>query len=46
MLAPASGFYSIDNSIDNQVRIAYVLEVKKLKLAIEVLKQGLEKYNN
>ena len=46
MLAPASGFYSLDNNIENQVRIAYVLEVKKLKLAIEILKKGLEKYNN
>ena len=46
MLAPASGFYSPSNSVNNQVRIAYVLEVEKLKLAIEILKKGLEKYNN
>ena len=37
MLAPASGFYSVGTTINNQVRIAYVLEVKKLKLAIKVL---------
>jgi len=46
MLAPASGFYSPSNNVNNQVRIAYVLEVKKLKIAIEILKKGLEKYNN
>ncbi|MAZ55863.1 MAG: aspartate aminotransferase [Flavobacteriales bacterium] len=46
MLAPASGFYSPNNNVNNQVRIAYVLEVKKLKTAIEILKKGLEKYNS
>ena len=46
MLAPASGFYSADNSVNNQVRIAYVLEVKKLKLAIKILQKGIEEYNN
>ena len=29
MLAPAHGFYSQKNGIKNQVRIAYVLELKK-----------------
>ena len=46
MLAPASGFYSPSNNVQNQVRIAYVLEVEKLKLAIEIIRQGLEQYNN
>ena len=46
MLAPASGFYSMDHSINNQVRIAYVLEVEKLKLAIKILQKGIEEYNN
>ena len=34
MLAPANGFYSKKNNIKNQVRIAYVLENKKLKFPI------------
>jgi len=45
MLAPANGFYSKENTIKNQVRIAYVLEIEKLQLAIEIIKQGLKKYN-
>ena len=44
MLAPANGFYSKKNMINNQVRIAYVLENKKLKLATEIIKRGLEQY--
>ena len=44
MLAPANGFYSKKNMINNQVRIAYVLENKKLQLAIEIIKRGLEEY--
>ena len=46
MLAPASGFYSTGNKINNQVRIAYVLEIKKLKLAIKILEKGLAQYHN
>ncbi len=46
MLAPASGFYSSPNEGKNQVRIAYVLNRRDLKKSIEILKQGLEKYNN
>ena len=46
MLAPANGFYSKKNTITNQVRIAYVLEIRKLKLAIEIIKKGLELYND
>ena len=44
MLAPANGFYSRKNKINNQVRIAYVLEAKKLELAVEIIKKGLEIY--
>ncbi|MEW7292517.1 pyridoxal phosphate-dependent aminotransferase [Aquimarina sp. 2304DJ70-9] len=46
MLAPASGFYSSPNEGKNQVRIAYVLNRRDLKKSIEILKLGLEKYNN
>ncbi len=46
MLAPASGFYSSPNEGKNQVRIAYVLNRRDLKKAIDILRSALEKYNN
>ncbi|MDY8134240.1 pyridoxal phosphate-dependent aminotransferase [Aquimarina sp. 2201CG5-10] len=44
MLAPASGFYSSPNEGKNQVRIAYVLNRRDLKQAVNILKIALEKY--
>lgn len=44
MLAPANGFYSKKNEVFNQVRIAYVLEEEKLKLAAKIIEKGLELY--
>ncbi|MBW1296823.1 pyridoxal phosphate-dependent aminotransferase [Aquimarina litoralis] len=44
MLAPASGFYSSPNQGLNQVRIAYVLNRRDLKKAVNILKLALEKY--
>ncbi len=46
MLAPASGFYSSPNVGKNQVRIAYVLNRRDLKKAINILKLALEKYKD
>ena len=46
MLAPANGFYSTNNIIKNQVRIAYVLKTEKLKLAAKIIKKGLELYKD
>ena len=46
MLAPANGFYNKKHPIKNQVRIAYVLESQKLKLAAKIIKKGLEKYKD
>ena len=43
MLAPASGFYA-NNSVQNQVRIAYVLDKEYLKNAVECIKRALEDY--
>ena len=43
MLAPASGFYA-NNSVKNQVRIAYVLDKKHLKNAVKCLERALEEY--
>ena len=44
MVAPASGFYATKNLGKDEVRIAFVLSVPKLKEAMEVFKKGLEKY--
>ena len=46
MLAPANGFYSKKNEVLNQVRIAYVLEEEKLKLAAKIIEKGLELYRD
>lgn len=43
MLAPASGFYA-NNSIKNQVRIAYVLDKKHLHNAIKCIEKALAEY--
>ena len=43
MLAPASGFYA-NNSVHNQVRIAYVLNKENLKNAVDCIKKALEVY--
>jgi len=44
MMAPASGFYSTPEMGKNEVRIAYVLEVEKLKKAVECLALALQQY--
>ena len=46
MVTPAAAFY-LDKSLGKrQVRIAYVLEVPKLKRALHVLEKALEAYPN
>ena len=45
MMAPASGFYSNPDLGKNQVRLAYVLDKKKIKRALFVLSKALEAYN-
>ena len=44
MVAPGSGFYSTPGKGLNEVRIAYVLDVSKIRRAIEILRAGLERY--
>ena len=44
MLAPASGFYFNTDLGKQEVRIAYVLNIDDLKLAVECLRKGLEEY--
>ncbi len=44
MLAPASGFYSTPEAGKNEVRIAYVLNIKDLNNAMLVLEEALKVY--
>lgn len=44
MFAPGYGFYTGKKMGESQVRLAYVLEIPKLKIAIECLRLGLEQY--
>ena len=44
MMAPASGFYAQPGPGKKQVRLAYVLEKEKLKLAVECLRKALVDY--
>lgn len=46
MLAPASGFYHTPGLGKKEVRIAYVLKIKELKKALEVLRIALDRYPN
>jgi len=45
MVAPATGFYATSGSGRDEIRIAYVLEEKKLKRTIELLGLALKKYH-
>jgi len=44
MLAPGEGFYKTPGLGRDEARIAYVLNEQDLRRACEVLKQGLELY--
>ncbi|MBD98423.1 MAG: aspartate aminotransferase [Verrucomicrobia bacterium] len=44
MMAPLAGFYSSPGMGQNEVRLAYVLEIEKLKKAIKCLREALEVY--
>lgn len=45
MLAPATGFYSTPGLGKNEVRLAYVLNVKDINAAMDCLEQALIEYN-
>lgn len=45
MVAPATGFYKTAGLGKDEIRIAYVLEEKKLKRAMELLGLALKQYN-
>ncbi len=44
MVAPAAGFYSTPGMGKNEVRIAYVLNIKDLEKAVKILEEGLKAY--
>ena len=44
MVAPASGFYATPGKGLNEVRLAYVIEVEKIRRGLEILRAGLAKY--
>ena len=44
MIAPANGFYSTPGLGQNEVRIAYVLNVEDIKKAMNILAEGLKAY--
>lgn len=44
MMAPASGFYTMNNVGRNEVRLAYVLNKEDLAKALIVLRKALEVY--
>ena len=46
MFAPARSFYQTPGKGINEIRIAYVLEQKKLERAMDLLALGIEAYNN
>lgn len=46
MFAPAEGFYSTPGLGRSEIRIAYILNEKDMVRSIELIRLGLEKYNN
>ncbi len=46
MIAPADGFYATPGLGADEIRIAYVLEVPKLKRAMEILTAAVPAYND
>ncbi|MGO1672022.1 MAG: pyridoxal phosphate-dependent aminotransferase [Sphingobacterium sp.] len=44
MMAPATGFYSTANAGENEVRLAYVLNIEELSAALVCLEKGLQAY--
>jgi aspartate aminotransferase len=44
MMAPGEGFYATKGLGLREVRLAYVLEIPKLKFAVEILEKALEAY--
>jgi len=45
MVAPANGFYASGDKGIDEIRIAYVLNTVDLEDAVNLLKEGIKKYN-
>ena len=45
MVAPASGFYATEGLGRNQIRVAYVIDIDDLKMAVACLREALKIYN-
>ena len=43
-MAPASGFYSVPNQGQDEVRIAYVLKKEDLAVCLKILEEALKVY--
>ena len=46
MLAPAAGFYATPGLGNNQIRIAYILNIEKIKKLVNILHQALKIYKD
>ena len=46
MIAPGPGFYATSNKGKNEARLAYVLNTRDLKKAMEILAEGIKAYNS
>jgi len=44
MMAPATGFYSTEGAGQNEVRMAYVLNIDDIQNAMICLEKALEEY--
>lgn len=44
MMAPAEGFYGTSGLGKNEIRLSYCINIQDLKLAVEILRHGLETY--
>lgn len=45
MFAPAEGFYGTEGLGRDEIRIAYVLSSEKMKRGVELIRLGIEAYN-
>jgi aspartate aminotransferase len=46
MFAPGAPFYATPGKGTNEIRIAYILEQKKLERALDLLAMGISVYNS
>ncbi len=46
MFSPAEGFYSTPGHGKDEIRIAYVLDSRKMKRGMELIRKGLDAYNH